>query len=174
MGITNSIFGKGDGYLIENEAGDLEDYDTDLSALAGRLSVGDNLKMILSYQRVGDHDYENGWGDDDRTSIETFNNVSRIDFVRADERSINAKLQYEFDSIPGLKFMSRYTYGDNFDHAVKPGEEGSEWERRIELKYSFPKSSSLGGLSLKFQNTTVRSTNTYDSNENRLNATYKF
>jgi hypothetical protein len=63
--------------------------------------------------------------------------------------------------------MTRYTRGDNIDTGASS--EGKEWERDMELKYSFQ---SVEGLSLRLRNASVRSSETYNSDENRLILNY--
>lgn len=166
--------GKSDGLLVKNNAGNLEDYDTDLAALSGQFVIAKKTKITLSYQKVGDHEYLKKWGNDDWTSLRTYHNFSRISYTRADEESIHFRLDHKFASIPGFSSHFRYTRGDNFASTLEPGKEGKEWGRRFQLRYRFAKSSKLKGLDIKWQYTSIRSTNTYASDEHRLIAAYSF
>ena len=138
------------------------DYASDLYNLAAQLSF-DTSKLALSYQQVSGDSYQLGWGGDDETGFKTWNSVQRLDFNREEERSWQLRFDHEFKGIQGLSFMTRYTHGDNIKR-TQPGD-GSEWERNIELKYAF---ADTKGLSLHWRNSTVRSSETVDTNENRL------
>ena len=145
-----------------------EDYDSDLVNLAARL-VYDKMKVTLSYQAVDGDEYEESWDgfSNDENGLNTWNSVQRLDFDRAEEQSWQVRFDYAFANVPGLTFMTRYTRGDNIQRADNT--EGKEWERNIELKYNFQ---NLDGLSLRWRNSTVRSTETVDTNENRLILNY--
>jgi|GEM_PF-1060499 len=142
------------------------DYDSDLLNLAARLHY-QNAIVTLSYQQVDGDEYEETWGGSDDNGLNTWNSVQRLDFDRADEQSWQVRLDYAFESVEGLTFMTRYTHGDNIDRG--DGTEGSEWERNIELKYAFQ---NIDGLSVRWRNSTVRSTETNGSDENRLILNY--
>ena len=107
-------------------------------------------------------------GGDDETGLNTWNSVQRLDFNLAEEQSWQARLDHNFTQVKGLSFMTRYTYGDNIERVGQA--DGTEWERNVELKYVFQETD---GLSLRWRNSTVRSSETYDTNENRLLLNYK-
>ncbi len=144
------------------------DYESDLTNLAAQLRF-DNTRLTLSWQGVNGDEYEETWdgGSHDDNGLNTWNSVQRLDFDRAEEDSWQARLDYTFKGVPGLSFMTRYTRGENIrrDDAT----EGKEWERDLEVKYSFQ---SVEGLSLRLRNASVRSSETYDSDENRLILNY--
>ena len=144
------------------------DYDSDLLNLAAQLAY-DNSKLTLSYQEVDGDEYEESWDgfNNDDNGLYTWNSVQRLDFDRADEQSWQLRLDHKFKQVKGLSFMTRYTYGDNISRAAAG--DGSEWERNVELKYAFQ---DVDGLSLRWRNSTVRSTETVDTNENRLILNY--
>ncbi|OMH38212.1 OprD family outer membrane porin [Motiliproteus sp. MSK22-1] len=158
--------GEADGAGALSSVG--EDYDSDLVNLAARL-VYEKMKVTLSYQAVDGDEYEESWDgfSNDDTGLSTWNSVQRLDFDRAEEQSWQVRFDYAFTSVPGLTFMTRYTRGDNIQRSDNT--EGKEWERNIELKYNFQE---LDGLSLRWRNSTVRSTETVDTNENRLILNY--
>jgi len=144
------------------------DYDSDLYNLAAQFSY-DTSKLTFSYQEVSGDAYQLGWGGDDETGFSTWNSVQRLDFNREDERSWQVRFDHKFQDIKGLSFMTRYTRGDNIKRAQAG--DGSEWERNVELKYAFQ---DIDGLSLRWRNSTVRSSETVDTNENRLMLNYSY
>jgi hypothetical protein len=94
------------------------------------------------------------------------------DFANADERSWQARYDYNFASIgvPGLTFMTRYLSGDNI--SLANGSEGKEWERNTDIAYVI-QDGPLKNLGVKWRNATVRSTNFgNDLDENRLIVSY--
>jgi hypothetical protein len=94
------------------------------------------------------------------------------DFANADERSWQARYDYNFASIgvPGLTFMTRYLSGDNI--SLADGSEGKEWERNTDIAYVI-QDGPLKNLGVKWRNATVRSTNFgNDLDENRLIVSY--
>ena len=100
------------------------------------------------------------------------NYVQINDFANEDEKSWQARYDFNFASIgiPGLTFMTRYVTGDNFERSA--GVEGKEWERDMDIAYTFQEGA-LKNLNLKWRNATARSNGTgNDINENRLIASY--
>ncbi|WP_349972523.1 OprD family porin [Pseudomonas caspiana] len=93
------------------------------------------------------------------------------DFANIDERSWQARYDYDFASVgfPGLTFMTRYVSGDNVERAA--GGEGKEWERNTDVGYVF-QSGTLKNLGVKWRNATVRSNFGNDLDENRLIVSY--
>lgn len=94
------------------------------------------------------------------------------DFAKADEKSYQARYDFNFASIgiPGLTFMTRYVTGDSFDRAGVS--EGKEWERDTDIAYTF-QNGALKNLNLKWRNATFRSNGAGDDiDENRLIASY--
>lgn len=67
------------------------------------------------------------------------NYVQINDFANEDEKSWQARYDFNFASIgiPGLTFMTRYITGDNFERAN--GTEGKQWERDMDIGYTFRK-----------------------------------
>ncbi|CDF82898.1 OprD family porin [Pseudomonas sp. QL9] len=106
------------------------------------------------------------------------NYVQILDFANKDERSYQARYDYNFAGlgIPGLTFMTRYVKGDNVDR-LTTNDEGTEWERDTDIAYVF-QDGYLKGLGVKWRNATTRSNfanNSAASNaadENRLIVSY--
>ncbi|MDO7896873.1 OprD family porin [Pseudomonas citrulli] len=122
----------------------------------------------LGYQRMS--------GDDpfpyiSRSDPYLVNFVQIGDFANIDERSWQARYDYNFAAlgIPGLTFMSRYLSGDHVQRAA-PGE-GKEWERNTDIAYVV-QDGTLKGLGLKWRNASVRSNFGNDLDENRLIVSY--
>ncbi|MBE7373555.1 OprD family porin [Pseudomonas lopnurensis] len=99
------------------------------------------------------------------------NYVQINDFANADEKSWQARYDFNFASIgiPGLTFMTRYLSGDNFDRA--DGTEGKEWERDMDIGYTFQEGA-LKNLNVKWRNATARNNYGNDIDENRLIVSY--
>lgn len=98
------------------------------------------------------------------------NYVQIGDFANADEKSWQARYDFNFASIgiPGLTFMTRYVTGDNFG----ANGDSKEWERDMDLGYVF-QSGALKNLGIKWRNATFRSNGTgVDYDENRLIVSY--
>ncbi|WP_447738791.1 OprD family porin [Pseudomonas laurentiana] len=99
------------------------------------------------------------------------NFVQINDFAGADERSWQARYDYNFAAlgVPGLTFMTRYINGDNVSRAA--GGEGKEWERNTELKYVV-QSGPLKNVAVRLRNATFRSNFARDADEVRLLVSY--
>ncbi|RCL21394.1 outer membrane porin, OprD family [Pseudomonas sp. AFG_SD02_1510_Pfu_092] len=99
------------------------------------------------------------------------NFVQINDFAGADERSWQARYDYNFAAlgIPGLTFMTRYISGDNVSRAA--GGEGKEWERNTEMKYVV-QSGPLKNVAVRLRNATFRSNFARDADEVRLLVSY--
>ncbi|WP_410480179.1 OprD family porin [Pseudomonas sp. DCA-1] len=99
------------------------------------------------------------------------NFVQINDFAGADERSWQARYDYNFAAlgVPGLTFMTRYVSGDNVSRAA--GGEGKEWERNTELKYVV-QSGPLKNVAVRLRNATFRSNFARDADEVRLLVSY--
>lgn len=158
--------GEADGAGALDSVG--SDYESDLTNLAAQLKI-DNAKFTLSWQNVDGDEYEESWDgfNHDDNGLSSWNSVQRLDFDRANEQSWQARVDYDFEAVPGLSFMTRYTRGTDIRRS--DATEGKEWERDVELKYSFQ---AIEGLSLRLRNASVRSSETYNSDENRLILNY--
>jgi len=155
----------GDGALSGVGSG----YNSSLTNVAAQLS-GYNAKFALSYQMVSGDSYVVAWdgGTNDETGFSTWNSVQRLDFERGGEQSWQARFDYNLVKfVEGLSFMTRYTNGSNISNAGAA--DGSEWERDIELKYSPPM---IENLSFRWRNAYVKSSQTYQSDENRFIVNY--
>ncbi len=123
----------------------------------------------LGYQKMsGDtgYAYVNG------TDPYLVNYVQISDFANKDERSWQARYDFNFASIgiPGLTFMTRYLTGDNVELGAGRSE-GKEWERDTELMYVFQEGA-LKNLGVRWRNAAVRSNFANDIDENRLIVSY--
>lgn len=96
------------------------------------------------------------------------NFVQINDFANADQRSWQARYDYNFSSfgLPGLSFMTRYITSDDA-RVAGSNERGGEWERDIELKYVV-QSGALKDLYVRLRNASFRSDFARDADENRI------
>ena len=148
------------------------------SALAGKID-NTTFNGMLSYA-IGGHKFSGAYqhlsGDSafpyiDGADPYLVNFVQINDFAGADERSWQARYDYNFAAlgIPGLTFMTRYISGDNVSRA--DGSEGKEWERNTEFKYVV-QSGPLKNVAVRLRNATFRSNFTRDADEVRLLVSY--
>ncbi|WP_437439709.1 OprD family porin [Geopseudomonas aromaticivorans] len=102
------------------------------------------------------------------------NEVPTFEFAAPDERSWQARYDYDFSSlgIPGLTTTVRYITGDNVDAANAGGRfEGKDWERDLDIAYVV-QSGPLKNVSVRLRNVTARSNYRTDIDENRLIISY--
>ncbi|MQG92646.1 OprD family porin [Pseudomonas sp. MN1F] len=102
-------------------------------SLSGAYNIGAHT-FTLAYQKIsGDGDY--GYGVDGGGTIFLANSVARSDFNAENEKSWQARYDLNFAEygIPGLTFMTRYVRGT--DAHVTGTNNGSEWERDVDVKY---------------------------------------
>ncbi|WCD77647.1 OprD family porin [Pseudomonas sp. TUM22785] len=99
------------------------------------------------------------------------NEVPTFEFAYADERSWQARYDYDFAGLglPGLTSTLRYITGDNVD--TGQGYEGKDWERDLDIAYAV-QSGSLKGLGIRVRNVVARSNYRTDIDENRLILSY--
>lgn len=154
-------------YSRSSEDGNFRNIDNQAFGALFTYSLGGHA-LGLGYQRMS--------GDDpfpyiSRSDPYLVNFVQIGDFANIDERSWQARYDYNFTAlgVPGLTFMSRYISGDNVQRAA-PGE-GKEWERDTDIAYVV-QDGSLKGLGLKWRNASVRSNFGNDLDENRLIVSY--
>jgi hypothetical protein len=123
----------------------------------------------LGYQRMNG---DTGFANINGTDAYLVNLVQINDFGNEDERSWQARYDYNFAALglPGLTFMTRYLSGDNVDLRGAAGE-GKEWERNTDIAYVV-QSGPLKNLGLKWRNATARSNFGSDLDENRLIVSY--
>ncbi len=96
------------------------------------------------------------------------NFVQINDFANADERSWQARYDYDLGKlgIPGLSFMTRYIKGSDAQIAGS-NDTGGEWERDIEVKYVV-QSGPLKDVYVRLRNASFRSDFARDADENRI------
>jgi len=145
------------------------------------LDIDHQLTSLMLSAATGAHTLRLGYQDSDgdtafpylaETDPYIANYVQILDFTRAEEQSWQLRYDINFATLgaPGLSLFTRYITGDNFTVA---GEEGSEWERDIDVSYTLQQGP-LKNLSLRWRNAMERSDATRDINENRLILNYSF
>ena len=145
------------------------EFDNDAASLAVTLGAGFH-DFTVAYQRMsGDAGFE--YADN---AIYLANSVQVIDFNAKDERSWQARYDYNFEGvgIPGLNFMTRYVRGSNIDEGV--ANRDTRWARDTDISYTL-QSGPLQGVNLLWRNSTVRQDALLDGgdiDENRLYASY--
>jgi hypothetical protein len=160
-------FGEADGEGLLDGVG--PDYSSDITNIVAQVSRA-NARFSLSYQKVQGDEYRFSWdgGVHDDNDLKTWHVVQRMKFIRAEEASWQVRFDYDFKNfIEGLSAFVRYTSGDEIRRA--DGTEGSEWENNIDITYAPP---GIENLSFRWRNSTVRSSETFDSNENRIIVNY--
>lgn len=147
------------------------------SSLAFTLGAGHHA-VTAAYQRMsGDAGFDDAGFDYDDRAIFLANSVQIMDFNAKDERSWQARYDYDFEGlgIPGLSFMTRYVRGSNIDNGAFVSD-GKRWERNSELRYTV-QAGALEGLNLRWRNATLRQNDaglagSTDIDENRLIVSY--
>jgi hypothetical protein len=99
------------------------------------------------------------------------NEVPTYEFAYTDERSWQARYDYDFAAlgVPGLTSTVRYISGNNVD--TGQGFEGKDRERDLDIGYVL-QSGSLKGLGIRVRNAMARSNYRSDIDENRLIFSY--
>lgn len=122
-------------------------------------------KFSLGYQQMSG---DTGFAYIDGSDPFLVNFVQINDFANADERSWQARYDFDFGTlgVPGLSFLTRYIHGADAQVAGST-EEGREWERDIEFKYVV-QSGPLKDLYVRLRNASFRSNFARDADENRL------
>lgn len=124
------------------------DYDSHLTGLTARLSKG-NLAYTLAYQTVGGNNaYDQQWGGDDNTQFFTWGAVQLLDFNAKDEQSLQARIDYDVASIPGLHLMARHTESWDIDHSG--GDDGQRHETNFDASYTL-QSGAAKGLKMRLR-----------------------
>ncbi|MFC3609467.1 OprD family porin [Stutzerimonas tarimensis] len=101
------------------------------------------------------------------------NEVPTFEFASADQRSWQARYDYNFAAlgVPGLIAGVRYIRGDNVDVQATnrggPRYEGRDWERDLDVGYTV-QNGPLKNLNIRVRNVTARSNYRTDIDENRL------
>ncbi|WP_039011983.1 OprD family porin [Pseudomonas brassicacearum] len=99
------------------------------------------------------------------------NEVPTYEFAYTDERSWQARYDYDFAAmgVPGLTTTVRYITGDNVN--TDAGFEGKDRERDLDIGYAF-QNGFLSGLGVRVRNVMARSNYRSDIDENRLILSY--
>lgn len=138
----------------------------DNRAFNGMLSYAiSGHKVGLAYQEMSG---DTGFAYVDGSDPFLLNFVQINDFANADERSWQARYDYDFGKlgVPGLSFMTRYIKGSDAQIAGSD-DSGGEWERDIELKYVV-QSGALKDVYVRLRNASFRSDFARDADENRV------
>lgn len=138
----------------------------DNRALNGMLSYAHSgHKLSLAYQ---DMSGDTGYAYIDGSDPYLVNFVQINDFANPDEKSWQARYDYNFASLglPGLSFLARYVSGDDARIAGSD-KSGGEWERDLELKYVV-QSGPAKNLYVRLRNASFRSDFARDADENRV------
>lgn len=124
------------------------DYDSHLTGLTARLTKG-NLAYTLAYQTVGGNNaYDQKWGGDDNTQFFTWGAVQLLDFNAKDEQSLQARIDYDVPSVPGLHLMARHT--ESWDIDFNGGDDGQRRETNVDVKYTL-QGGAAKGLSMRLR-----------------------
>jgi hypothetical protein len=125
--------------------------------------------LYVGLQKVsGDTGWMSVYGSSGRT---LGNDMFNGNFSNADERSWQARYDYDFAvvGLPGLLLMTRYGHGDNA--TTKAGSNGKEWERDTEVSYTL-QSGPLKYLSVRVNNATNRRSFNNDLDQTRVIVSY--
>ncbi|WP_437880442.1 OprD family porin [Pseudomonas sp. LRF_L74] len=148
------------------------DLDNRIWSLAASLAAGPHTFMV-AYQRVsGDGNYT--YGVDGNSTVFLANSVQYSDFNYENERSWQARYDFDFAAlgVPGLTFMARYLKGTDFHTAQT--HDGKAWERDIDVKYVV-QSGAAKNLSFRMRQASFRSPDRgLNFNEVRLITEYPF
>ncbi|WP_449432874.1 OprD family porin [Pseudomonas putida] len=124
----------------------------------------------LGYQRMSG---DTGFANINGTDAYLVNLVQISDFANQDERSWQARYDYNFAALglPGLSFMTRYLSGDGIELGAGRAD-AKEWERDTDLAYVV-QSGPLKDVALRWRNSTLRTSQSgNDIDENRLILSY--
>ena len=163
------VLGANLGYYTAREEGDKLLGDIDNQALFSLLSAKrGGHTFYVGYQAMyGDSPFPRVFAN----ITPLGNEVPTYEFAYTDERSWQARYDYDFAAlgIPGLTTTVRYITGDNVD--TGRGFEGKGRERDLDIAYVV-QSGVLGGLGIRVRNAMARSNYRSDIDENRLIFTY--
>ncbi|MCY1407208.1 Porin-like protein NicP [compost metagenome] len=175
VGLTSSqklgpgTFGTDLRAAFSDDQGQARGGSIDNTSLNGMLSYGlAGHKLSAAYQHMsGDTAFPYVDGSDPYL----VNFVQINDFAGADERSWQARYDYDFVAlgIPGLSFMSRYVSGDHVK--LGTGGTGKEWERNSEIKYVV-QSGALKNVAVRLRNASYRSDFARGADEMRVLVSY--
>lgn len=153
-------------YIVSRDSGAANAGKVDNQAFNAMVSYGlGNHKFGLGFQ---DMSGDTGFAYIDGSDPFLINFVQINDFANADERSWQARYDYNFAGlgVPGLTFMTRYIRGDDA-RVAGSNDRGGEWERDIEFKYVV-QSGPLKDLYVRVRNASFRSDFARDADENRV------
>ncbi|MCW2099612.1 MULTISPECIES: OprD family porin [unclassified Pseudomonas] len=164
------VLGANLGYFIDKDDGSARIGNVSSRTAYGLLSAATGgHTLYLGLQKVsGDTNWMSVYGSSGRT---LGNDMFNGNFSNADERSWQARYDYNFAAmgVPGLLAMVRYGHGDNA--TTKQGTNGKEWERDTEIGYTV-QSGSFKNLSLRVNNSTNRRTFNSDFDQTRVIISY--
>ena len=164
------VLGANLGYFIDKDDGSARIGNVSSRTAYGLFSAATGgHTLYLGVQKVsGDTSWMSVYGSSGRT---LGNDMFNGNFSNADERSWQARYDYNFAAmgVPGLLAMVRYGHGDNA--TTKQGTNGKEWERDTEIGYTV-QSGSFKNLSLRVNNSTNRRTFNSDFDQTRVIISY--
>ncbi|KAA0695898.1 outer membrane porin, OprD family [Halopseudomonas laoshanensis] len=157
-------------YETSNESS-VDEYDNKASSIGVTLGAG-NHGFTLAAQRMGG---DAGFAYLDG-AIFIANSVQYLDFNAKDEKSYQARYDYDFEGlgIPGLTFMTRYIRGSDIDTDFAGGTRDTRWERDTNISYTM-QAGMLEGVNVLWRNATIRQDAELDGgdvDENRLIVSY--
>ncbi|MAC99479.1 MULTISPECIES: OprD family porin [Pseudomonas] len=154
----------------DDDSADGTEFDNQAASIAVTLNTGYHGFGLAYQQMSGDGRYLYDDGE-----IFIANSVQYADFNAVDEKSYQARYDYDFAGlgIPGLSFMTRYIAGTDINTNA-PQHAGvnrdSRWERDSEVRYTV-QAGPLEGVNFRWRNATVRQDAALDGgdvDENRL------
>lgn len=128
--------------------------DNRIWSLSAALVAGPHTFMVAHQRVTGDGNYT--YGVDGNSTVFLANSVQYSDFNYENERSWQARYDFDFATLgaPGLSFMTRYLRGTDFHTAQT--DDGHAWERDIEVRYVL-QSGPAKDLSFKVRQASFRS-----------------
>ena len=151
----------------DEDSTDGDEVDNQAASLSVTLNTGYHAFGVAYQQMRGDAGYYCTDGD-----IYLANSIQYLDFNAKDEKSYQARYDYDFAGmgIPGLSFMTRYITSSSIDTDYVGIDRDSRWERNTELQYTV-QNGFLEGLNVRWRNATIRQDANLDGgdvDENRL------
>lgn len=151
----------------DEDSTDGDEVDNQAASLSVTLNTGYHAFGVAYQQMRGDAGYY--YTDYD---IYLANSIQYLDFNAKDEKSYQARYDYDFAGmgIPGLSFMTRYITSSSIDTDYVGIDRDSRWERNTELRYTV-QNGFLEGLNVRWRNATIRQDTNLDGgdvDENRL------
>ncbi|WP_321355783.1 OprD family porin [Pseudomonas extremaustralis] len=144
--------------------------DNRIWSLSAALTAGPHTVMVAHQRVTGHGNYT--YGVDGNSTVFLANSVQYSDFNYENERSWQARYDFDFAAlgVPGLTFMTRYLRGTDFHTAQT--DDGRAWERDIEARYVV-QSGSAKDLSFRVRQASFRSPDRgLDFNEVRVITEY--